>query len=427
MNHSFLLAIVISIQLFAAFITQVIILRNIGPGVETDIFVITQSVSVVVVSIIQAGLQSIWMPELSRSSSDPQKRRSTLSKALGQAFILAVASFCFLITISWFWVPLFLTGGEQILTSAIFYFIGFSISSIFTLLSLQLTLNLRATGRFILVEGLNSAFVLASLIVVYIVTSRKNLDLVLVIIVIRSVLFFVAQMKVCDWPLISIKKGCQEVHFWRKMLPVIGSAGLYKTSPLVDRYWAAQTPAGGVTLFNFAQTAVGAISTLLERSICVPASAGFGAWVQENKFQRIKIVYRKRIFAISLLVVCYVISLIILRPLFLDISQYVLNISVDHALQLWWVCILLSGYLHVAASGTLPVAILHALNDTKTPVIIGVCGFFFSLVIKALAFIYYDIEGLVLSTSFYYIGNMILMVMYCEKRLNEAASGFYKA
>ena len=90
--------------------------------------------------------------------------------------------------------------------------------------------------------------------------------------------------------------------------------------------------------------------------------------------------------------------------------------------SLWWMCIYLIGYLHVAASGTLVVAAIQSLNDTQTPVRIAIVGFILSLPLKALGFYFLDIKGIVLASSIHYIGNMVLMTIHCEKKIHDASS-----
>ena len=108
--------------------------------------------------------------------------------------------------------------------------------------------------------------------------------------------------------------------------------------------------------------------------------------------------------------------------MFVAFTATALNIQVETALTFWLMCLLLVGYLHVAASGAVIVAAFYAMGNTMTPVKIGVIGFIANVGLKYFGYLIFGMPGLVLSTSIYYVGNMLVTCMFLERIINDKSS-----
>jgi peptidoglycan biosynthesis protein MviN/MurJ (putative lipid II flippase) len=86
-------------------------------------------------------------------------------------------------------------------------------------------------------------------------------------------------------------------------------------------------------------------------------------------------------------------------------------------------CVLLLGFLQVSASGSVPVAAFVALGDTRTPARLSIVAFIAGVVLKSLCFLWTGLAGLALATSVYYLGNLVVVTLFLERRLNGAAAG----
>jgi peptidoglycan biosynthesis protein MviN/MurJ (putative lipid II flippase) len=190
----------------------------------------------------------------------------------------------------------------------------------------------------------------------------------------------------------------------------------------VDRYWASQAPAGAITTLSLAQTAMGALATILERAICMPITPSLARHVAQSDYIGLRRAYRSGLFRITIVVICLTILLVVLKPIFAVAATIVLNINSEEALTLWLMCLLLVGYLHVTASGTVVVAAFYAMGNTKTPVKIGVIGFIASIGIKSLGYFFFGISGLAFAVSIYYASNMIVMCIFLETFIHDKIS-----
>ncbi|WP_161492267.1 lipid II flippase MurJ [Polynucleobacter aenigmaticus] len=417
------MAFIVALQLAATFSTQIIVVRFIGIGVQTDAFSAALTIPAVLSAILIAALQSVWLPRFSAESSNKELWRDNLKVALGQSMLLSGGIFILAVgTMQWWLHYIFPDFSIAQLSSAITLSSILSIASIFNVLSSILVIAFRSQSRFYKIEIIALLGTIFSLIALFYVIPIWGLVGVALITLGRSLIIFIIQMAFLGWPSISVGRGYKSCKTWRLMGPVFAGAIIYKTSPLVDRFWASQSSIGGLTLFNLAQMAVGALAIMLERSICVPIISRFGYYVANRDYKELKSSYRFGVFQITLISILFVFAMILLKDPFIEIIKFILNVNIDDASNIWWLCLLYVGYLHVSASGGLPVAVLYSLNDTKTPFIIGMIGFIASLFIKAFSFILFSLPGLVLATSIYYILNMAFMCWICERGINARNS-----
>lgn len=376
-----------------------------------------------IVAIITTALQSVWLPRLAVITDDSVAWRQEQSTAQGQAGLLGGGLLLFVGGSLPFWLPLIFPGFDGLQKeAAMFYCLVLLVAAAFNTQSAILTVALRASNRFMAAEFIALLGTVLSLAAMYLALPLWGLTAAVWIGLARSVLVYVAQMSLANWPPLSFTKGWACKETWILMRPLLFGASIYKTAPLVDRYWASLAPAGGITTLSLAQTAMGALATILERAICMPITPSLSRHVAQGDYVGLRRTYRSGIFRITFAVVCFAILLVALKPMFVVVTATVLNIKSEAALIVWLICLLLMGYLHVAASGTVVVAAFYAMGNTKTPVKIGVIGFIASVGIKSFGYLIFGIPGLVFATSIYYISNMIAMCVFLEKLINEKIS-----
>jgi peptidoglycan biosynthesis protein MviN/MurJ (putative lipid II flippase) len=68
------------------------------------------------------------------------------------------------------------------------------------------------------------------------------------------------------------------------------------------------------------------------------------------------------------------------------------------------------------------VAAFYAMDDTATPIRIGVVGFLVGLVLKSVGFVMFGVLGLAAGASAYYLLNLAIMAMVLEGRVNGIAA-----
>ena len=423
MKQGVLIGVVVTVQLLATIITQLFIIKIVGVGDETDAYVLALAMPSVLVAIITAALQSVWLPRLAVLVDKSSAWDEAQSIAQGQAILLGTGTILAVAILLPIWVPLMFSRlGYDQLQIVILFSLPLLLAAIFNIQSAVLTVGLRARNRFLAAELIAMIGSLLSLVIILKLLPESGLELVVWIALLRAAGVYVSQLWLSGWPTISFIKGWQCKDTWRMMRPLFIGASIYKTSPLVDRYFSSSALSGGVTIFNLAQMAMGALSRIMERAICVPLTPFFARYIAESDYRSLKKVYRRGIFYVSVVVLLVVVVLVLLKPVILHILISALGLMAESAEQVWTLAFLFLGFLHVAASGTLTVAVFYALGDSRTPVKIGLIGFLVGIVLKAIGFYLLDLTGLALAISIYYLGNFIVMNIILVKNINARQS-----
>ena len=423
MKQGVLIGVVVAVQLFATIVTHLFIIKIVGVGEETDAYVLALAMPAVLVAIIATALQSVWLPRLAVLVEKSSAWDEAQSIAQGQAFLLGTGVILAVATLLPIWVQLIFPrlGDDQVQT-VILFSLPLLLATIFNIQSAVLTVALQAGNRFLTAELIAMTGSLLSLVIILELLPDSGLELVVWLALLRAVGVYIAQLWLSGWPAISITKGWQCKEAWRMMRPLLFGTSIYKTSPLVDRYFSSSALSGGATIFNLAQMAMSALSRIMERAICVPLTPSFARYIAESDYGSLKKAYRRGILHISIGVALFAALLVLLKPVILLILVSALGLVAGTAEQVWTLAFLLLGFLHVAASGTLLVAVFYALGDSRTPMKIGLMGFLASIVLKAIGFYLLDLEGLAMAISAYYIGNFVVTNIILVKDIDARQS-----
>lgn len=423
MKRSLILAVVVALQLLGTLITQLLVLRIVGIGPETDAYIAAQAAPMVLGAIITTALQSVWLPRLAVLSKDltawlkDQSIAQAQTLILGGALILLVA-----ITVAW-WLPIVFPGltpkQHQDATLFSLVFLG---STLFNTQSALLSVALRTRDLFLAAEVVALLGTVISLVLIYTFVPIWGLEAAVWISLLKAIVVYIIQLGFAGWPRLSLRDAYACKETWRLMKPLLFGTSIYKTSPLIDRYWASLGSPGSLTLLSLAQTAMTSLATLIDRTISTQLTPSFARYVANSDYEGLKTSYRKGLLLVTIVVIVIGVALLATKPLFVWLSIKLLKLTIDTASTLWLMCLLLLGYLHVTASGTLAVAAFYAMNDTKTPVVVGVSGFVVSIGLKSLGFLLYGPLGLVAAISLYYIGNMLVLSMKLEQYINAKLS-----
>lgn len=417
------LGLLTGLQLLVNLLTQLAVLRAVGTGGETDAFVAAQAVPMVVFAILAVSLQSVWQPRLAVAAHDTTSWRREQGMAQAQTLIVFGLATAALFGLRGAWIPLIYPGFAasqlQLVSELTAPLLTATLLNGHTAL---LTSALRARARFIVGEAVVLASHLMAFAMVLWWVPEYGVQAAAWVSLGRAALVCAALAWQADWPPIKLRAGARASDVWRQLMPLLMGSSLYKTSPLVDRFWSSQAAAGSVTIFNLAMTANGAVATILERAISMPVAPRMARDAAAGHFAAVRATYRRCVLRISALVLVFAVALGASRPLWASLVAPTLNITPPLAEQMWLICLLLLAYLHVAASGTIAVNTFYAMGDTRTPVKVGVVGFLIGVVLKSAGFLVFGLTGLAAATSLYYAGNMVAMCVLLERRLREELS-----
>jgi putative peptidoglycan lipid II flippase len=412
-----------SLQLAASFSLQLIVLAALGPGTSTDAFVAAQALPTVIFSILAVSLQNVWQPKLAMLSEKPVLWRKAQGTAQGQVLLLFGGMAVALITTARVWVPILFPGfseSQAVLTAYMSQIL--LIAMILNGQAALLTTAQRARDHFIIAEIVSliativAAGALALILPVFGVEAAAWINLA------RAFIVTVILYKLAGRPPLELKRAWKEVVVWHQLRPMLAGSSIYKTGPIIDRFWSSHAPAGGITVFNLAQAGMGAFSAVLDRAISVPVVPRLARMVASQDYSGVRKLYRTCVIRITLFIALLFLLMLGLKPYWGSLALNLFRMHEPLSSQMWLISMLLLGYAHVAASGNIAVAAFYAMGDAKTPVKVGVLGFAFGALLKSLAFVVWGLPGLALATSIYYIINMAVIYILLEKKINERLS-----
>ena len=132
---------------------------------------------------------------------------------------------------------------------------------------------------------------------------------------------------------------------WKNLKPLIAGNMLYKTDVLIDRHLTSNGIAGELTLFNLAQQLYAYANSIFIKVLVntmVPEMAKANEEGNERRFNKI---YKQRLLLSFIFSgICYLI-IIFFGQWVLDFVFNLKKITAVDVHQLWWLLVLLGGYL----------------------------------------------------------------------------------
>lgn len=407
----------VAIQLLATFAVQIIVLHVVGAGRDTDAFIGAQTIPLLTASIVGTALQSVWQPRLAIAASADW--RAELERALAMSCVIVLPITLLLGAVSRPVIHGVFEGfepaqAELTLTLTRITLIGLP----FNILALILAAGGRAIGRFITVEAVPALLSLLSLAAIGVLLPSTGIDGATWILSIRGVATCVLLWVVLGYPLPRNLHDERLGATVRGVFALMGGSSFYKLGPLVDRYWGARAPSGQLTLYNLAQSGVGAAASLLERAIALPVVPRLSRYLHNGDNAMVRKYYRRALVLIwTTVLLCLIIGY--LGALWAEAFIIdLLNIDESQFLFLALLGFAFCGFLGVAAGGVVINSIFYSMGDVKTPISVGSAGFFLGVAIKSAAFLSDGLVAMAAGTSVYYIMTMVVMVTILERRLN---------
>lgn len=423
MRLNAVLGLLAGMQLLAGLLLQLLLLRLLGAGQETDAYIAAQAVPMALFAVLSVSLQSVWQPRLALACEDPVRWNQEQGLAQGQTFLCFGLPSALLWATGNLWIPIVFPGlsAAQIETVAELNGLLLLAGMLNGHVSLLVT-AFRAQRRYLIGEivslfGYGVALgLIVSLVPVHGVAAAAWAMLGKALL---AYAWLGGRSSRCR-P--DVRGGAGASNVWRQLRPLLLGGSLYKTSPLVDRFWSSQASAGSLTVFNLAHTAMGAVATIIEKAIATPVAPELARYVSQSRFDLLKYEYRKCLAKTTCLGLLFSVFLWALQSFLTRQASDWLLLSPQLAHKLWLICMLLTVYLVAAAGGTIVVNTFYALGNTRTPVLIGVVGFGCGVVLKSVGFLVYGLPGLAAATSAYYAANLLTLVFVLEKHVDANLS-----
>lgn len=417
-KNKFILALLSFAQVAFSILSQIVILKHVGVSHDSDVYIAAQAVPTIFLSIIIVVFQSIWLPIFTEAYFSKQFWLKTQGYAHFLLFVFASITLLIIISTRDYWLILLFESFESSqLHLASQMVVLFMLSSLLNCHTGLYVTALRSANIFIITELMQVITMLIFLLAIYILIPIYGIIITAYLALFRSVILFITMHILSGSPAYFICGWKNRRQTIKKFGLLLTGSSLFKTGPLVDKYWSAQVPSGGLTIFNLSQTAITALSSIIDKSICVPTISKITKEISAKNFISARNTYRKSLFEIGIITILVAFLLSILYANLIYILTNWLKMSSEHANDFWVISLILIGYLFASASGSIVTGSFYAMGDMKRPMNVGLLGFTLSIIIKSILFIYFGLYGLAIGTSIYYIFNVSIMFMILEKRI----------
>lgn len=406
-----------ALQLAAGMVLQLTLLALLGAGSATDAWVASQAVPLVAFAIVAVAFQGAWQSRLAVSAHQHEAWVLTQRTAQGQLLLACGTTLLVLIPTAGYWVHWLFPGlsDEQLALAARMSQL-LLIGALLNSQALLLTTALRSRGRFLVPEAIALITSIGAILLAVALVPRFGIESAAWISLARSLVVTAILFGLASAPLPHIGEALRDAQAWRQVRPLLMGAMVYKSGPLVDRFWSSLAPMGGMTVFNLVQMGMSAVATVLERSVCMPVTPTLARLAERQDYLSMRRVYRRAIVHTAIVAAATLLVLAAAQPLWTTLAAP-FKLGDDAARQAWWLCVVLVGYLVPATAGTVVASSFYALGDTRLPANVGTLGFLLAIALKALAFLAWGLTGLAVAMVAHYGGNMLVLCWVLERRL----------
>ncbi|EFK08094.1 virulence factor MVIN [delta proteobacterium NaphS2] len=408
------LSILASLNIGTGFLYQWYVFTQLGPGMETDALFAGMTVPQVVLAIVTGSLMHVLVPLLAGEDENRLRRDAwgVLALISGLFSLLAVILY---LTAPW-WVPLTVPGFEPagkcltvILTRV--QLVGMVFSAVSSVqwavyharqhfLWAELTPVLASiSGLLLLVWALPHFGVIAA---AWIATIRMGLQ----------ALFLAPGM---GKPVFPDLKNSAVREAWHRIRPLLLGSVYFKTEPLVDRFLLSWATSGSLSLFFLAQRLFGAVNQICNKAIVAPLVPKLSKYHKSGSKRQFRAMYLKNLW---LMIILGLAGLVILGLVGDQLLAFLIghgNITRENVRDLWWIMIWLGGALVGGMVGQVTSSTFYACGNTVTPTKLGICSYSLYVPSKAVSFFFWGIKGLAISTSVYYLVNLLFQIYFLEK------------
>jgi putative peptidoglycan lipid II flippase len=410
------LGFVVTVNLVLQFLFQWYVITFLGVNMQTDALFGAMALPQFILIVLSGSLTMVLIPIIASFSGDKFLEESW-NYFQGVGLVFASISILLLMSAQW-WVAWILPGFKTIN-----YQLAVSLARIqvlamlfSALLSVVWAIH-SAKSNFLKIEYSSIIANIISFVLMIILIKPTGIYAVAWVSVLRVLLQVFFLMKIMG----SYRKpNFHSPSFklaWQKLKPLMAGNAYYKTDTLVDRFLTSKGTSGELTLLNLAQQLYMTANSILVKVLVntmVPEMAKAHASGDEKRYNHI---LKKRLI-ISF--VCTIISFLAV----LIIGQWVLSFifsfkkfTVQDVYKLWWLLVLLVGYLIGGLTGSITSSAFYAKGDTVTPTRIGTVLFTLYIPVKIFCYVKFGIGGLAISISAYYIISFLLQLFFLRKHL----------
>ncbi|MEO5889800.1 MAG: lipid II flippase MurJ, partial [Ferruginibacter sp.] len=203
----------------------------------------------------------------------------------------------------------------------------------------------------------------------------------------------------------------------KKLKPLVMGNAYYQTDSLADRYLTSTGLPGELTLLNFAQQLYQAANSIFVKVLVntmIPEMAKAHANGDIIRYNRI---LKKRLLISFVCISIGFIFMLLIGEWLLEILFAFKKMTQGDVHQLWWLLVLLGGYLFGDMIGHVGSAAFYAKGDTTTPTKIGMVLFTLYMPVKIYCYYKFGITGLAIAVSTYQVISFSTKLVFLRKHL----------
>ncbi len=398
------------------FLFQLYVLVELGPGLETDALFAGMAIPQLVLAIISGSLMHVLVPLLAGETEDRLRHDAWGYLTLIGGLFGLIAILLFLAA-TW-WVPLTVPGFNEdgkILTIELarIQLIGMFFAAVN---SVQWAAY-HARHQFLWAEFTPFISSVIALLLLIWALPRFGVMAAAWIGLTRMVMQTILLAPGMGTPARPNLKSAAIQQGWLRIKPLLLGTAYYKTDPLVDRFLLSTTTSGSLSLYYFAQQIYGAVSQVVNKSITAPLVPKLSMLHKAGDKTKFSRTYRRKLLQVGIICLSGLLILGLLGQTLIGFLVGHGNVNEGNVNKLWWVMIWLGGMFLGGTAGQITSTAFYACGDTVTPTRISMTSYTVYIPGKIIAFYFWDIVGLAIATSAYYIINLALQFFILRRML----------
>lgn len=397
-----------ALNVAAAFLVQLVVLAQIGPGSATDAFMAAATLPQMLAGLAWAALSSALVPMLAGESQQQQGSDAWfLLLAVGAIFICAALV---LNLTTELWVGWLFPGFSVDVVRLCADLARIQVFSIaFSAMSSVLVAVCYARGQFVRVEFVTLVIAGTSAATLYFTLPIYGIAAAAWMVTLTALFQMLLLLPAVGRPQqLSFAVG-RAGGFWMRIRPLLVGNIYYKSDVVVDRFLLSMAGAGDMTLFALAQQFHGAVAGILGKAWGNTAIPELAVFTKRRDLPNFVRLYNRRLAILALTSGATIILLWLVGQAALTLLLGHGKMSAVDIVTLWEIMLASAGVLLFACVGVIVAGAHYALGDTRTPTYLGMASFSMFVVVKYFAFHSFGAIGVALAASCYFAVTAILL------------------
>jgi peptidoglycan biosynthesis protein MviN/MurJ (putative lipid II flippase) len=422
MKLSAMLAALVGGQLVFSFAIQALIMVTLGAGTATDCFVAAQTIPTMLLSILSTALLGVFQARM--AIADEKESRELMASSMGQGLIIAGVLLLLLVVLGDPLIILLFPGFDapQARLTADLMRIA-SVGTAFNVCTVPSVAVGRVKSRFLVVEAIPLGATLIALAATPWALERYGVFGAAWLMAGRALLIFLSTSATVGMIFPAFGYDASMRQTLRQLRPVLLGSSIYKMGPVVDRFWGSHTPAGQLTIYNFASIAASASASVIERALVsplIPETARCWQTADQPAFLRLLHGALLRVWSVTVLCMLAMIpAWFVWNPL----SALLLKFDAAQAQLFFYLVLTFLPQLGTTASGTLLVSIFYAADRVESSVRIITIVFVVGLIAKSAAFSFFGLVGMAIANTLQLIGISGALYLGVRKLIKRRTRG----